>query len=418
MNNMNFERDCSRLKKWIDNNQSYPTIDENPELYRFVRYARNEAGKGKLGNYELKLLVDMKFVFHAREAQWENKFLKFQEYIKSSGGKYPRALDKKEIKEYDQEKGGWLSQKRKEEFELGVWMGSQRQNINNGNIRSDRKALLESINFEMSSKKVSAAGDEKWLKNFQRFKQFLKSTGGRYPSGLGRNEIEEYDKGKGVWLSLERKEEYLLNGWVQTQKREIKNGTIKSDRKALLDSINFKMDSSEEEESKWKENFHLFKEFLKLNKGRYPRITTKNTIDEYNQESGVWSSQKRKEEHLLGNWITTQRNNIKKGTLNSDRKTLLDSIDFKMDLSSSRDEKWKDKFQKFQKFIKLNGGKYPRNVKRKDIKEYDQIRGVWLSKKREQEHLLKYWVREQRKTIKKGTIKTESKPLLDSINFR
>jgi len=237
---MNFESNCSRLKKWINQNQSYPTIDDNPELYRFVRYVRNEAGKGKLGSYELKLLVDMKFVFHAREAQWESKFQKFQEYIKSSGGKYPRSLNKNNIKEYNQEKDVWLSQKMKDEFELGVWVFTQRRDIKTGNIRPDRKALLETINFEMSSKKVSAAGDEKWLKNFQRFKQFLKSTGGRYPSGLNRNEIEEYDQEKGVWLSQQRKEEYLLKGWVQTQRRVIKNGTIKSDRKALLDSINFR----------------------------------------------------------------------------------------------------------------------------------------------------------------------------------
>ena len=39
------------------------------------------------------------------------------------------------MKEYDQEKGVWHSQKRKEEFELGVWVRSQRENIKNGNIR-------------------------------------------------------------------------------------------------------------------------------------------------------------------------------------------------------------------------------------------------------------------------------------------
>ena len=415
---MNFESNCNRLKKWIDENQSYPTIDDNPELYRFVRYARDKAGKGKLGNYELKLLVDMKFVFHAREAQWENKFLKFQEYIKSSGGKYPRALDKKNIKEYDQTRGVWLSQKRKEEFELGVWMVSQRENINNGNIRSDRKALLESINFEMSSKKVSAAGDEKWLKNFQRFKQFLKLTGGRYPSGLNRNEIEEYDKEKGVWLSLERKEEYLLKGWVQTQKREIKNGTIESSRRTLLDSIKFKVDFPEDEEAKWKENFQRFQKFLNSNQGSYPRRVRKGRIKEYDQTRGVWLSQKRKEEHLLFNWVNTQRNNIKKSTIDPDRKALLDSIDFKMDLSSSRDEKWKEKFHRFQEFIKSNGGKYPRRTKRKDIKEYDQLRGIWLSQRRKEEHLLRYWVRKQRENFKNETIKPDRKALLDSINFR
>jgi len=78
--------------------------------------------------------------------------------------------------------------------------------------------------------------------------------------------------------------------------------------------------------------------FLKSSGGNYPREL------------------KSKEEHLLFNWVTTQRNNFKKGTIDPDRKTLLDSIDFKMDISSYRDEKWKEKFNRFQKFLKSNGG--------------------------------------------------------------
>jgi len=64
------------------------------------------------------------------------------------------------------------------------------------------------------------------------------------------------------------------------------------------------------------------------------------------------------------------------------------------------------------------GGQYPRSTKRKDIKEYDQLRGIWLSQKRKEEHLLKNWVRQQRVNFKNGTIKPDRKALLDSINFR
>jgi len=97
-----------------------------------------------------------------------------------------------------------------------------------------------------------------------------------------------------------------LGEWIHTQRNSHKNGNMKPNRLALLNSIDFVWKASDE---RWMEMFQKLVEYMKIHKSTIvPR--------------------RYKEDPRLGEWVIHQRCLHNKGDMQPNRITLLNSIDF------------------------------------------------------------------------------------------
>ena len=170
----------------------------------------------------------------------------------------------------------------KEDLKLGLWVKKQRSLYKNDNMKPNRLALLNSIDFVW---KVD--NDERWMEMFQ-------------------NLVEYKKKHKNTLVPTKYKENPQLGTWVHTQRKSHKNGHMEPNRLALLNSIDFDWKASDEQ---WMIMFQKLVIYNKLHK---------NTL----------VPRRYKKDVQLGNWVSKQRFVYNNDDMKSNRLALLNSIDF------------------------------------------------------------------------------------------
>ena len=140
------------------------------------------------------------------ESRWDTRYQELKEFLSSNGHcNVPRHCE-----QYPS---------------LGIWVHKQRTKFKNKTLRDDRIAKLNDLNFfawkpSTVSKSRREKGDIQWDKRYQELKEYMSSNGHcNIPSGHKQNKA--------------------LSHWVSKQRSQFKNKTLRDDRFAKLNDLDF-----------------------------------------------------------------------------------------------------------------------------------------------------------------------------------
>ncbi|CAB9511620.1 helicase [Seminavis robusta] len=210
------------------------------------------------------------------------------------------------LEEYKTRHGDTLvPQNYPESKELGVWVNTQRMKMKNALLRSDRKAKLDELGF------VWDPLEHTWEAQYDALVKYKENHGNSLVP-------REYPENK------------ELGTWVDTQRQKQKNDTLRSDRKAKLDELGFVWDV---QENFWDAQY--------------------DAIVEYKEAHGdTIVPTDYPENRKLGSWVDTQRQKQKNGVLRPDRKERLDGIGFVWD---ALEHTWEAQYDALVKYKEEHG---------------------------------------------------------------
>ena len=226
------------------------------------------------------MLEEIGFVQHFHDTTWMQIYNLAKNYYEHYGDLLiPRNF--KTINGYEYNEKG---------IKLGVWLNTQRVHFNS--MKSERKELLEKIDFTMN------AFETKWQKMYELAKIYYEHYGDLLiPRKFRTLNGYEYSE-DGVNLGF----------WIATQKSNYDK--FSEERKKMFEKIGFIKNLND---SKWQKVYELAKAYFLHYNNLYIDINFK-TINGYEfDENGV----------SLGPWIANQRNLIEHG---SERERLLTNI--------------------------------------------------------------------------------------------
>lgn len=169
---------------------TYQTADFG--LGNFIRKQRSYYKVGKLSQERIKLLEDIGMVWDVREYEFNQGYKHALDYFNQHNN-----LDVPEGYTID-------------DFDLSFWLNQKRKYKTKGTLTKEEIALLDKLNFDWKN----FADD--WNKNFALAESYFK---------------------KHNHLDVSKKEDPELYKWVANQRARFKKGSIKPERKELLDSI-------------------------------------------------------------------------------------------------------------------------------------------------------------------------------------
>jgi len=236
--------------------------------------------------------------------KWNKGFEQLQEYVKQNGSaRVPNLF------------------KTKDGFNLGQWVGHQRQNKDS--LSSERRKLLESSCKDWSWDPFT----DKWNKGFEQLQEYVKQNGSARVPNL-----------------FKTKDGFRLGKWVGNQRRN--KDSLSAEQRSLLESSckDWTWDLLDDQ---WDEGFQRLKQYVNENgSARVPqRFKTKDGF-------------------CLGTWVGTQRKN--KDSLSAERRKLLESSckDWSWDPFT---DKWNKGFEQLKQYVNENGSaRVPATFKTKD----------------------------------------------------
>jgi hypothetical protein len=230
-------------------------------------------------------------------------------------------------------------------------VGRQRFLHSKGTLQPDREAKLNELQFSWSE---NARKDAKWDASYQKLVEFKRQFGHcRVPKN---------------W-----KDDQALRNWVAQQRHLKSKGTLKPDREAKLEELQF---SWSEQDIKWDVFFQKLVEF----KSRFGHCDVPI----------IW-----KDDPALRNWVAQQRRLKSKGTLKPDREAKLKDLQFSW---SEQDIKWDVFFQKLVEFKSRFG--------------HCRVPTIWKD-----DLALGRWVNKQRVLHSKGTLQPDREAKLKDLQF-
>jgi hypothetical protein len=242
--------------------------------------------------------------FEKFDQRWEEKFQRLVEYQKIHGHcRVPSYWPK------DQK--------------LANWVRAQHVRHQDKAIRKDRAERLESIGFVWNPKPATltkkAKNEERWFYNYECLKKFVKENG-----HFSVSRVDENTK--------------KLGEWVKTQRLFYRLKKLRKDRIALLNEIGFPWSAKPTLDTRWAASYDAYKEYL----------LQKN--DTTNGPLALTQA--------LKEWTYNQRLMDEKGTLEPERKALLDEIGFdwkplvaaKRRERSTLEELWNHRYQELVEF--------------------------------------------------------------------
>jgi superfamily II DNA or RNA helicase len=277
----------------------FKTIDKFP-IGSWVSVQRGK--KDLLTTERIKLLESLPgWTWNALADQWPKGFEYLKAFSKFNGVANPSSVYKS-----------------KDGFQLGSWVGTQRQTKNL--LSNERTKLLESLPGW-----VWNTVSDRWTKGFEYLKVFVKFKGSAIPS-IGYKTNNGFNLG--VWVSKQR------------QNKE----SLSLERIKILESLpGWSWDPRVDQ---WAKSFEKVRAYVKATGvARPPRgYKTKDGVD-------------------LGNWVIHQRSN--KANLSSKAKKLLESLPgWSWDLIV---DQWAESFEKLKAYVKATGvARPPRGYKTKD----------------------------------------------------
>lgn len=249
---------------------------------------------------------------------------------------------------------------------LGMWINTQRKKYENLSV--ERRNMLEKIGF------VQHFHDTTWMQIYNLAVKYYEHYGDLLiPRNFKTINGYEYNE-KGIKLGV----------WLNTQR--VHFNSMKSERKELLEKIDFTMNAFE---TKWQKMYELAKIYYE-HYGDLLIPRKFRTLNGYEySEDGV----------NLGFWIGTQKSNYDK--FSEERKKMFEKIGF---IKNSYDSKWQKVYELAKAyFIHYNNLYIDINFKTVNGYEFDED-GVSLG----------IWIANQRKLIEHGS---ERERLLTNIGM-
>ena len=241
-----------RFKEYLnDNNNEYPNLEQSPSIYRWIASQRNAKKKKQLSVEQIKQLNSRNFIWDGHEQIWNFQFEKLKKYSEEN------KFEPSHLTERD----------------LANWYKRQIKAIEQKELSPFQEKLIFSIQFKGS------ANDLKWYLKYESLKKYSEE-----------NEFEPESRSE-------------LSIWYNTQKQNIKKGTLSEERKAQILSLQFKGSTTE---NNWLKHFEELLRFRVKNPNKFPqykRVGQEQSINEL----GIFCQTMRKryrENSLSDYWIS------------------------------------------------------------------------------------------------------------------
>ena len=267
-------------------------------------------------------------------------------------------------------------------YNLGNWFDTQRQTYKIGKLSKERKKLLAKIGMRFDIKD----NDEIWTQMYTLAKNHFEK--------YGNLEIPQSFKTMNGIIKDENG--YNLGKWLDTQRQKYKIGKLSPERIDLLEQIEMRFDTRDNDEM-WTQIYTLAKNHFEKY-GSLERITSR-----YKTLNGVVEDKKG---YSLGEWFNRQRKAYKKGKLSKEKIELLEQIEVRFDIKDN-DEIWNQMYMLAESYFKEYG-----NLKIKQV--FKTLNGIDYDEKG---YNLGTWISTQRREYKKDKLSKEKIELLDQIGM-
>tara|TARA_Y100000588_G_scaffold92866_1_gene100423 strand:- start:4506 stop:5633 length:1128 start_codon:yes stop_codon:yes gene_type:complete len=282
-----WEEGFASLLKYVEEHKTVPAQSykesDGYTLGTWVGNQRHKRNKGNLSPEQKARLESIEgWVWEHRvseiEAAWEEGFARLLKYVEKH-----KAIPAQGYKEPDS-------------HNLGSWVRTQRGAYTKGNLLSERKARLESVEGWVWNTFEAA-----WEEGFASLLKYVTEHGDALVPG-------NYKDPDG----------YKLGGWISRQRLHVDNSARMSpERKARLESVEgwaWELSNSGQpkaiEEAQWKEGFEKLLKYV-----------------EEHGDALVPTKYKDLDGYRLGSWISRQRETYGRGKLAPERKARLESVE-------------------------------------------------------------------------------------------
>jgi superfamily II DNA or RNA helicase len=205
------------------------------------------------------------------------------------------------------EKTIWTRPADGQKWKIGIWISSQRQARKKGKLSEDRIQELETIPgwFWESEKMKNMAKVQPWPEWLEVLREYVAAEG-CLPSQ------------KTIWVRPVDGSKWKIGSWIDKQRQNCKNGKLLEDRVRELETVPgwFWEDEKKKNVAKaqpWMEWLGVLREYAAA-EGCLPVRST------------VWTRPADGQKWKIGDWISAQRQNRKKGKLSEDQIQELETI--------------------------------------------------------------------------------------------
>ena len=262
---------------------NFDIMVENKNLFEVLRYVRDRL----------------------RPNTWELNYSLAKAYFEKYGDlEIPQGF--KTLNGVDKAENGYL---------LGKWLDTQRQTYKIGKLSKERKKLLDQIGMRFDTKN----NDEIWTQMYTLAKNHFEK--------YGNLEIPQSFKTMNGIIKDENG--YNLGKWLDTQRQTYKIGKLSPERIDLLEQIEMRFDTRDNDEI-WTQIYTLAKNHFEKY-GSLERITSR-----YKTLNGVVEYKKG---YSLGEWFNRQRKAYKKGKLSKEKIELLERIGMVWEIRKRKNKK-------------------------------------------------------------------------------
>ena len=345
-------------------------------LGQWIYAQRKNYKKGILSQDKIDKLEIIGMIWTVRLApdeQWEKNYKLAKVYYETHGDlQIPRSF--KTINGINEDERG---------VSLSDWIYTQRINYKKGILSQDKIEKLESIGMEWQ---IILSPDEQWKKMYELAKEYYETHGDLLiPNDFKTiNGIDKDEKGNG------------LGQWIAHQRMNYKQGNLSQDKIEKLESIGMEWQIILSPDEQWKKMYELAKEYYETH-GNLLVVTQSNTI---NNKIG-------EKEKKLGTWISTQRQNYKKGILSKEKIEKLESIGMIWIVRLTPDEQWDLMYPLAKKYYETHGDLLIPN-------DFKTINGI---DKDDNGHKIGQWIFIQRRKYKKDALSEEKIKKLELIGM-
>ena len=188
-----------------------------------------------------------------------------------------------------------------------------------------------------------------------------------------------------------------LGTWIRTQRQNLKKGTLSEERIEKLESIGMVWTATLAPDEQWDKMYELAKTYYESH-GNLLIPNKFKTINGIHKDDNGLS---------LGDWISKQRQNYKKGALSQERIEKLESIGMVWTATLAPDEQWNIMYELAKAYHESHGDLFiPDSFKTINGISYNE-KGLSLGK----------WISKQRQNLKKGTVSEERIEKLELIGM-
>jgi hypothetical protein len=313
----------------------YSHMEGEAKLGIWLRTQRQRMKKGKLAPYLQRQLEAIGVIWDAQEAEWERLYAILQCYrYREWHCDVPQRHTVKGAK-----LGAWVERQRRKKGKGTLDPEKERRLDESGVVWKVHRSHNQTRNSQLKWEAKFRNSQLKWEAKFFLLQQYADREGHCSP-------LRDEEDGARLWF------------WLQTQRHQMKQGTLAFERQCRLEEIGVLWDASE---ARWGRMYTLLE--------RFGRRAGHCNIQQLHVENGA----------SLGTWLTLQRRQKKTGVLLFDRQRRLD--EWGIDWAVRGDEsKWEASFSLLQRYKDRNGHC---NVPQLHTEDEAEL-GKWLQAQRRQ----------------------------------